>query len=84
MLRYYLNTRPLKKILQFQGRICFFFIKNTQKLHSSASDWWEDNKSSFKENVRTFPKISTTQENIRLKEDCKTYTKKPSNQKLSQ
>ena len=44
-----------------------FFIKNTEKNHSSASYWWE--------NIR----IS------RLKEACKTYSKKKtSNQKLNQ
>ena len=31
MLIYSLKTPPLKKILQFQDRICFFLIKNTQK-----------------------------------------------------
>ena len=31
MLRYFLKIPPLKKILQFQDRVCFFFIKNTQK-----------------------------------------------------
>ena len=45
-------------------------------------------QSCFKENARTFSKNFTTQENIRisrLKEDCKTSTKKKtSNQKLHQ
>ena len=31
MLRYFLKSPPLKEILQFQTRICFF-IKNTQKI----------------------------------------------------
>ena len=67
MLRYYLKTPSLKKILQFQDRICFFLIKDVRKNnHSSASDWWENTKSSFKENTRTFSKNSTTQENIRI------------------
>ena len=52
------------------------------------SDWWENSKSSFKENARTFSANATTQENIRisrLEEDCKTYTKKKtSNLKLNQ
>ena len=43
---------------------------------------------SFKENAIAISKSSTTEENIRilrLKEDCKTYTKKKtSNQKLNQ
>ena len=65
----------------------FFLLKTKKNNHSSASYWWENTKSSFKENARTFSKNSTTQENIRisrLKEDCKTYTKKKtSNQKLN-
>ena len=86
MLKYYLKTPPLKKILQFPDRICFFLLKTQKANHSSASDWWENTKSSFKENAKTFSENSITQENIRisrLKEDCKTYTKKKSsNQKL--
>ena len=31
-----------------------FFIKNTKHNHSSASGWWENTKSSFKEDTRTF------------------------------
>ena len=81
MLRYYLKTPPLKKILQFQAK--FDFLLKTQENHSSASDWWENTKSSFKENSKN----STIQENIRilrLKQDCKPYTKKKnSNQKLN-
>ena len=56
------------------------FLIKTQKInHSSASDWWENTKSSFKENARNFSKNSNTQENIRasrLKGDCKIYIKK--------
>ena len=74
MLRYYLKTPPLKKILQFQSKICF--LLKTQENHSSASDWWENTKSSFKENSRTFSKNSITKENIRLKEGCKTIQKR--------
>ena len=65
MLRYFLKTPPPKKILQFQERICFFLLK-TQKSTSSISLWWENPKSSFKENARTFAKNSTTQENIKI------------------
>ena len=36
-----------------------------KKATSSASVWWGNTKSSFKENARTFSKSSTTQENIR-------------------
>ena len=79
MLRYYLKTQPLKKILQFEDRV-YFFIKNTQKNnHSLASDWLENTNTSLKENSKTFSKNSTTQDNVRisrLKENCKTYTKK--------
>ena len=79
MLRCYLKTQPLKKILQSQDRICIFLIKNTKNKHSSASYWGKNTIYSFKENARTFSKNSTTQENIRisrLKEASKTYTKK--------
>ena len=34
------------------------FIKNTKHNHSSASDWWENAKSSFKEDARTFSENS--------------------------
>ena len=65
----------------------FFLLKTQKNNHTSASDWWRNTKSSFKENARTFSKNSTSQENIeilRLKEDCKTYTKKKTlNQKLN-
>ena len=57
MQRYFLTTPPLKKILQFQERICLFFLK-TQKTTSSASVWWGNSKSSFKENARTLSKSS--------------------------
>ena len=35
-----------------------FGIKNTKHNHSSASEWWENSKSSFKEDVRTFSENS--------------------------
>ena len=38
------------------------FIKNTKNNHSSASEWWEYSKYCFKENVKIFSKISTTQD----------------------
>ena len=81
MLELFLTVPPLKKILQFQERICFFFLK-TQKTTSSASVWWGNSKSSFKENARTFSKSSTTQE-IRISKPKKRlwnlYKKKISN-----
>ena len=62
------------------------FLLKTQKNISSASDWWENAKSTFKENAINFSKNSTTQEKIkilRLKEDCKTYTKRNFKPKLN-
>ena len=45
----------------------FLFLLKTQKnTHSSASHWWGNTKSSFKENAKTFSKNSTPQENIRI------------------
>ena len=86
MLELFLTVPPLKKILQFQERICFFFLK-TQKTTSSASVWWGNSKSSFKENTRAFSKSSTTQE-IRISKPKKRlwnfYIKKISNQKSNQ
>ena len=86
MLELFLTAPPLKKILQFQERICFFFLK-TQKTTSSANAWWGNSKSSFKENARTFSKSSTTQE-IRISKPKKRlwnlYKKKISNQKSNQ
>ena len=63
--------------------------KNIKKNNrSSASNFWENTKSSFKENARTFSKNSTSQEDIIIsgpKEYCKTYAKKKTaNQKLNQ
>ena len=31
-----------------------FLFRNTKNNHSSASNWWENTKSSFKEDARTF------------------------------
>ena len=35
-----------------------YSYKNTKHNHSSASDWWENAKSSFKEDARTFSENS--------------------------
>ena len=35
-----------------------FYIKNIKHNHSSASDWWKNIKSSFKEDARTFSENS--------------------------
>ena len=72
MLEFFVTVSPLKKILQFQEGICFFFLK-TQNTTSSASVWWRNSKSSFKENARAFSKSSITQE-IRIPKP-KTKTK---------
>ena len=57
MPRYYLKTPSLKKILQFQTRICFFLLKTQKNNHPLASDLWENTKCSFKVNARTFSNI---------------------------
>ena len=81
------NSTTQENITIVRQNLLFLF-KSTRNNHSSASDWWENTKYSFKENARTFSKNFTNQENIRisrLKEDCKTYSKKKiSNQKLNQ
>ena len=85
MLELFLTVPPLKKILQFQERICLFFLK-TQKTTSSASVWYGNRKSSFKENARTFSESPTTQE-IRIlkpKKRLKFVQKENFNQKLNQ
>ena len=72
MLKLFLRVPPLKKILQFQERMCFFFLK-TQKTTSSANAWRGNSKSSFKENARAFSKSSITQE-IRISKPKKNKT----------
>ena len=55
---WYFNNSPLCKP-EFSLTTDFsFFIKNTKHNHSSASDWWENTKSSFKEDARTFSEKS--------------------------
>ena len=55
---WYFNNSPLCKP-EFSLTADFsFFIKNTKHNHSSASGWWENTKSSFKEDARTFPENS--------------------------
>ena len=41
-------------------------LKTKRNDYSSTSDWWEDAKCEIKNNVRTFSKNSTKQENIRI------------------
>ena len=49
-----------------------YFLLKTQNKRSSASDWWEYTKSSFKENAKISSKNSTTQKNITLMTGGKT------------
>ena len=52
------NNSPLcKPEFSLTTDFCFF-IKNTKHNHSLASDWWENTKSSFKEDARTFSENS--------------------------
>ena len=86
MLELFTTVPPLKKMLQFQERICFFFWK-TQNTTSSASSWWVNSKSSFKENAIAFSKGSTTHQ-IRIskpkKKGYEICTKKNFQQKSNQ
>ena len=85
MLELFLKVPPLKKILQFQERICFFFLK-TRKATSSASAWCGHNKSSFKENVELFLKVPPLNklEFSNQKKDWNLYEKKISDQNSNQ
>ena len=59
------------------------FIKNTQKKHSSASDWWEYTKSHFKENAKILFKNSTTEENMTIsRQNLLFFNKNTKNQTL--
>ena len=51
---WYFNNSPLYKPEFSLATDFSFIIKNTKHNHSSASDWWENTKSSFKEDARTF------------------------------
>ena len=53
---WYFNNSLLCKP-EFSSTTNIFFIKNTKNNHSSASDWWENTKSSFKD-VRAFSENS--------------------------
>ena len=53
---WYCNNSLLCK-LEFSSTTNIFFIKNTKNNHSSASDWWENTKSNFKD-VRAFSENS--------------------------
>ena len=49
---WYFNNFPLCKPELFLTTDFCFFIKNKKHNHSSAGDWWENTKSSFKEDAR--------------------------------
>ena len=54
-------------------------LKTKRSNYSSTSEWWEDTKCKIKDNVRTFSKKSTKQENIRisrLKKRLRIYAKR--------
>ena len=53
---WYFNNSPLCNP-EFSLTTDFsFFIKNRKNNYSSASDWWLNTKSSFKEDTKTFSK----------------------------
>ena len=53
-----LNSIAQKKYYNFKKE--FVFLLKTQKTTASARVWWGNTKSTFKDNARTFSKISTT------------------------
>ena len=66
------NAKILSKNLATQENITIlrqnliFLLKTNKNNHPSASDWWENTKSSFKKNTIMLSKNFTTQENIRI------------------
>ena len=64
-LRYFNNSLLCKP--EFSLTTKTFFIKNKKHNYSSASEWWENNKSSFKENPRIFSENSTKYQNFNTK-----------------
>ena len=78
MLRYFLKIPPLKRILQFKDRSCFF-IKNTKK--TTTLQQMTGGKTPnlvLKKIVELFLKIPPLKKILkflRLKEECNTYTK---------
>ena len=75
MLRYFLKISSLKKISQFQDRICFL-LKTQKNNRSSESDFLGNTKSSFKENARNFSKNSITQGNVKTERRLQNLYKK--------
>ena len=64
---WYFNNSPLCKP-EFSLTTDFsFFIKNIKHNYSSASDWWENTKSSFEKDAKTFPENSKNYENFNIK-----------------
>ena len=54
------------RVLLNYNDFAFFLLKTLKNNYSSASDWWENKKSSFKENTRTFSKNSPLKDNIKI------------------
>ena len=67
IVRYFVKTLQLKKILQFQERICFF-INNTKKQPLKQVSAGETPYLVLKKMLKLFPKTSATQENVRISE----------------
>ena len=72
ILRYFLISTTQENITISRQNL-LFLLKIQKKKTSSASAWWGNTKSSFKENARTFPKSSTSQENIRTSKPKRDY-----------
>ena len=51
---YFNNSLLCKPEFFLTTKTFLFFIKNTKHNHTSESDWYENTKSSFKEDARTF------------------------------
>ena len=47
-------------------------VLKTEKATPSATVWWENTKSSFKESARAFSKTSTAEKDIRISKPKKT------------
>ena len=83
---WYLNNSLLcKPEFSLTTKTFYFLIKNTKHNHFSASDWLENTKSTFKEDVTYFSEISRKYYNYNTeKKTAKLIQKKKaSNQKLN-
>ena len=55
---YFNNSLLCKPEFSLTTKTFLLFIKNTKHNHTSASDWWENTKSSFKEDATNFSEHS--------------------------